>query len=81
MHIPSVKVIGFPSSLVTCKTLTDVLQERWKERQSSLYTEKEKSDAREEIAEIVKQYSDDMVKRWKEEMDTLLVYVRDPVHS
>ncbi|EJF56145.1 hypothetical protein DICSQDRAFT_18144, partial [Dichomitus squalens LYAD-421 SS1] len=30
--------------------------------------------ALEKTAEVIKQYSDEMVKRWKEEIDTLLVY-------
>ena len=31
-----------------------------------------------DAAKIVKDYSDELVKRWKEEIDTLLVYVRMP---
>ncbi|TBU41418.1 hypothetical protein BD309DRAFT_1082092 [Dichomitus squalens] len=38
------------------------------------YTQADKHSALEKTAEVVKQYSDEMVKRWKEEIDTLLVY-------
>ncbi|TBU21321.1 hypothetical protein BD311DRAFT_772298 [Dichomitus squalens] len=41
---------------------------------SETYTQAEKDSALEKTAEVVKQYSDEMVKRWKEEIDTLLVY-------
>ena len=45
------------------------------------YTEEEKQAAWDETARIVKDYSDELVKRWKEEIDTLLVYVRRPCLS
>ena len=40
------------------------------------YSESEKAAAWARSAEIVKTYNDELVTRWKEEMDTLLVYVR-----
>ena len=42
------------------------------------YTEDQKKTAWDGTAKIVKDYSDELVKRWKEEIDTLLVYVRMP---
>ncbi|EJF60966.1 hypothetical protein BD309DRAFT_832166, partial [Dichomitus squalens] len=38
------------------------------------YTQAEKEEALSKTAEIVRKYSDEMVKRWNEEIDTLLVY-------
>ncbi|KAI0758705.1 hypothetical protein C8Q74DRAFT_1160096, partial [Fomes fomentarius] len=38
------------------------------------FTPEEKKRAWDETAKIVKDYSDELVKRWKEEIDTLLVY-------
>lgn len=42
----------------------------------TLFTPDEKAKAWSETAEIVKTYSDEMVKRWNAEIDTYLVYVR-----
>ena len=39
------------------------------------YTEADKREAFTKATEIVKEYSEELVKRWKEEIDTLLVYV------
>ena len=47
----------------------------WKTRKS-FFTDAERADAWEKTAEIVEKYSDEMVKRWNGEIDTLLVYVR-----
>ena len=47
----------------------------------ALYTEEEKTRAWAETTGIVKTYSDEMIRRWKEEIDTLLVYVRVPFSS
>ena len=55
--------------MFACEMLTCILQRRWYERQSTVFTEKEKTESREQVAKIVKQYSDDMVTRWKEEME------------
>ena len=52
-----------------------------REEHFEVYTEEEKKTAWDETARVVKEYSDEMVKRWKEEIDTLLVYVRVPVPS
>ena len=41
-----------------------------------MYTPEECALAWSETAGVVKTYSDEMVKRWKEEIDTLLVFVR-----
>lgn len=41
----------------------------------TLFTVDEKTKAWSETAEIVKTYSDEMVKRWNAEIDTYLVYV------
>ncbi|KAI0758690.1 hypothetical protein C8Q74DRAFT_1187143, partial [Fomes fomentarius] len=38
------------------------------------FTPEERKSAWDETAKIVKDYSDQLVKRWKEEIDTLLVY-------
>ncbi|TBU21830.1 hypothetical protein BD311DRAFT_792534 [Dichomitus squalens] len=38
------------------------------------YTQAEKGEALSKTAEIVRKYNDEMVKRWNEEIDTLLVY-------
>ncbi|KAI0758896.1 hypothetical protein C8Q74DRAFT_271116 [Fomes fomentarius] len=46
---------------------------RWMERRDD-FTPDEKKKAWDETAKIVKDYSDELVKRWKEEIDTLLVY-------
>ena len=40
------------------------------------YTQVEKEEGLIKTAEIVRKYSEEMVKRWNEEIDTLLVYVR-----
>ena len=42
----------------------------------TFFTDAERADAWEKTAEIVEKYSDEMVKRWNGEIDTLLVYVR-----
>ncbi|KAI0758684.1 hypothetical protein C8Q74DRAFT_258684, partial [Fomes fomentarius] len=47
--------------------------DRWDEREND-FTPEEKKKAWDETAKIVKDYSDELVKRWKEEIDTLLVY-------
>ena len=72
--------------------LTCILQKRWEERKSS-YTQETKINTDDvktrdtqdattnpmiKLSEIVHQYSDDKVKRWKEEIDTLLVFVSIP---
>ena len=43
---------------------------------SQRYSDSERTAAWAHSAEIVKTYNDELVNRWKEEMDTLLVYVR-----
>ncbi|KAI0758890.1 hypothetical protein C8Q74DRAFT_270673 [Fomes fomentarius] len=48
-------------------------RERWKERRND-FTAEEKKRAWDKTARLVKEYSDELVKRWKEEIDTLLVY-------
>ena len=40
------------------------------------YTQAEKEKAQSKIAEIVQKSSDETVKRWVEEIDSNLVYVR-----
>ncbi len=42
---------------------------------SAEFTKEEKEKVWTEAAEAVKTYHEDLVRRWKEEMDTLLVYV------
>ena len=51
-----------------------MFQNRWEEREND-FTEEEKKEAWDEIAGIVKTYSDELVDRWNKEIDTLLVYV------
>ena len=51
-----------------------MFQNRWQERNND-FTEKEKKEAWDEIAGLVKTYSDELVDRWNKEIDTLLVYV------
>ena len=46
------------------------------EQREALYTPEERVRAWSETADVVKTYSDEMVTRWKEEIDTLLVFVR-----
>ena len=41
------------------------------------FSEQERSEVRSDAAEAVKTHYDELVRRWKEEMDTLLVYVSD----
>lgn len=41
-----------------------------------MYTQEQKTKAWSDAAEMVQMYSDEMVKRWKEEIDTYLVFVR-----
>ncbi|KAI0698842.1 hypothetical protein C8Q76DRAFT_685390 [Earliella scabrosa] len=50
-----------------------MFQERWEEREHD-FSEEEKKEAWDEIAGIVKTYSDELVERWNKEIDTLLVY-------
>ncbi|KAI0363359.1 hypothetical protein BV20DRAFT_149734 [Pilatotrama ljubarskyi] len=49
------------------------------EQRKGLFTAEEKEQAWNEVNQIVKTYSDDMVERWNLEIDTYLVYVR--LHS
>lgn len=50
-------------------------QERWEERKSE-YTDDQREQAWSKTADIVKTYSDEIVRRWNQEIDTLLVFVR-----
>ncbi|KAL1937848.1 hypothetical protein VTO73DRAFT_12741 [Trametes versicolor] len=43
---------------------------------SDVYTQEQKTKAWLDTAEMVQTYSDEMIKRWKEEIDTYLVFVR-----
>ncbi|RPD67899.1 hypothetical protein L226DRAFT_527579 [Lentinus tigrinus ALCF2SS1-7] len=49
------------------------LKEYWDARKT-FFTEDERAKAWDKTAELVKTYSDEMVKRWNEEIDTLLVF-------
>ena len=49
-------------------------QKRWEERKYD-FTEEEKTKAWERTASVVKAYSDELVDKWNQEIDTLLVYV------
>lgn len=51
-----------------------LVQEYWGARKS-FFTDAERANAWEETAGIVQTYSDEMVQRMKDEIDTLLVYV------
>lgn len=42
----------------------------------TVYTHAERTEAWSSAAKIVETYSDEMIKRWKEEIDTYLVFVR-----
>lgn len=42
----------------------------------TVYTHAERAEAWSSAAKIVETYSDEMIKRWKEEIDTYLVFVR-----
>ena len=44
-------------------------------QRDQLYNTDEKAQAWSEIADIVKQYSDEMIQRWNSEIDTMLVFV------
>lgn len=41
-----------------------------------IYTEKEIAEAWSEVGDTVKTYSDELIKRWKEEIDNYLTFVR-----
>lgn len=41
-----------------------------------VYTQVEKTEAWSSAAKMVETYSDEVIKRWKEEIDTYLVFVR-----
>lgn len=41
-----------------------------------MYTQEQKAEAWSKAAGMVQTYSDEMIKRWKEEIDTYLVFVR-----
>ena len=56
------------------------MQEYWEARKS-FFTEKQRADAWDKTAKIVKTYSDEMIDRWNKEIDTLLVYVRPVPHN
>ncbi len=43
---------------------------------AKMYTQTEKREAWSSAAKMVETYSDEMIKRWKEEIDTYLVFVR-----
>lgn len=45
-------------------------------RRKDLYRPEETEKAWSDAADVVKVYSDDMIKRWNAEIDTYLVYVR-----
>lgn len=45
-------------------------------RRDKVYTQDEKTEAWSDAAGMVQKYSDEMIKRWKEEIDTYLVFVR-----
>lgn len=47
-------------------------------RKFGVYTQEDDTKAWSDAAEMVQTYSDEMVKRWKEEIDTYLVFVRRP---
>lgn len=50
-------------------------QEQWEQRKKE-FTGEQKRASWDRTADIVKMYSEEMVKRWNGEIDTLLVYVR-----
>ena len=45
----------------------------------SEFTKEQKEKVWTEAAEAVKTFHDDLLRRWKEEMDTLLVYVSSTI--
>ncbi len=45
-------------------------------RRKDIYRPEETERAWSDAADVVKVYSDDMIKRWNDEIDTYLVYVR-----
>ncbi|KAI0744442.1 hypothetical protein C8Q76DRAFT_804561 [Earliella scabrosa] len=51
---------------------------RWDERKDE-FAEKEKEQAWDKTASVVKTYSDELIDRWNKEIDALLVYVRVPL--
>lgn len=54
----------------------DTLCQEVLKMRETLFLPDEKAKAWSDTAEIVKSYSDEMVKRWNAEIDTYLVYVR-----
>ncbi len=47
------------------------------DKRDEVYTQAEKTEAWTGAARMVETYSEEMIKRWKEEIDTYLVFVRD----
>ena len=45
------------------------------------YSQAEKDEALSKTAKVVKKYSDEMIAKWNKEIDTLLVFVHDPLHQ
>ena len=56
------------------------MQQEIREELAKEFTTEQKDKAWTEAAEAVKTYYDDLLRRWKEELDTLLVYVRHMPH-
>lgn len=57
---------------LTSARLWQELQQLFKQE----FTQQEKEEVWSDAVEVVNRYYDGLVVRWKEEMDTLLVYVR-----
>lgn len=61
-------------ALAQVLTTIDISQYRIQSRRND-FTDEERAEAWAQVDEAIKTLSDEMVQRWKDEMDTLLVYV------
>ncbi|RPD82734.1 hypothetical protein L226DRAFT_528866 [Lentinus tigrinus ALCF2SS1-7] len=81
-NVPMSQVPSFGSADTDPSATATVVEDAWKlpnneelrEELLQRYSESEKAAAWVRSAETVKTYNDELVTRWKEEMDTLLVY-------
>ena len=62
------------STATPCKPLLTLAQNYWNRRQKT-FTYAQHDNAWITTADILKSYTEDMIQRWNEEIDALLVYV------
>ena len=66
--------------LICGRVDTDVTQDLRNEF-AQTYSQAEKDKALSKTAKVVKKYSDEMITKWNNEIDTLLVFVRGPLYQ